>query len=98
MPHIKTKKKRPIGSTCCRRGGESQCYTNSKAPVRKRYNNVQDGIVYVVCMNVRMRAMPSGSVYTSHPGVGSVYRLMSSGVLEMLTFGISVFVKSFAEN
>lgn len=48
MPHIKTKKeKRPIGSTCCRRGGESQCYTNSKAPVRKIYNNVQDGILCV---------------------------------------------------
>lgn len=45
VPHIKTKKKDPIESTCYRRGGESQCYTNSKAPVRKICNNVQNGIV-----------------------------------------------------
>lgn len=53
---------------------------------------------YVVCMNVGMRAMLSGSVYTSHPDVELVFRSEGSGGFEILTFGISVFMKSFAEN
>lgn len=53
---------------------------------------------YAVYVNVMMRAMLGGSVYTYRPDVGLVFRLMSSGFLEISTFGISVFVISFAES
>lgn len=99
MPHIKTKKKDPLGRRVAAVAVNPNAIQTPKRPC-ERYITMCKMVfcAYVVCMNVRMRAMLSGSVYTSHPDVGLVFRLMGSGVLEMLTFGISVFVKSFAEN